>query len=75
MTAPAGDASNESDDYLTDAKIDDLHLHLKGSEGLSSTAVDNFIGILRKFRKDTPEKEKIEGVVSVVWFPLHHRLS
>lgn len=70
MTAPAGDASNESDEYLTDAKIDDLHSHLETTPGLSSTAVDNFIEILRKFRKDTPEKEKIVAVVSVV--PLHH---
>lgn len=65
MTAPTGDASNELDDYLTDAKIDDIRYRLYEAPGLSLTAVDNFVDILRKFRKDTPEKEKIEGVVSI----------
>lgn len=66
MTAPTGDASNELDEYPTEAQIDALHLRLKGTPEFSPTAVDNFIEVLRKFRKETPEKEKIVGVVSEV---------
>lgn len=75
MSAPVGDVSTESDEYLTDAKIDDLQSRLKATPGMSSSAVDEFIEILRKFRKDTPEKEKLVGVVSEVLFPLHRLVN
>lgn len=75
MTAPVGDASNEQKEYLTDDKIDNLHSHLKETPGLSSTAVANFIEILKKFRKETPINEKKVGVVSLVLFLLLRRLS
>lgn len=65
MCAPASDASSESDEYLTDDKIDALQLRLKEVPSMDSKAVDDFIQILRKFRKDVPEKEQIAAAVSV----------
>lgn len=65
LSAPAGDASSESDEYLSEDKIENLRSRLNVMSGMNSQSVEDFIGILRKFTKGTTEKEKLEGAVSV----------
>lgn len=65
LSAPTGDASNsESDEYLTDTKIDEINSRLKMTPDMNSKSVDDFTEILRKFRKDSSEKDRIDGAVS-----------
>lgn len=65
--ATSNDGS-ESIAYINDHEIKILHDQLKRLPGFNPIAVDNFVLILEKFRKNSPEDIMNDGLVCVVQF-------
>lgn len=71
MSAPV--TINDDSSGLTDVDVQEIRNLLKDTEGLSSKAMDDFMEIINKFRKDSSYEVLAEGIVSNFVFDFYER--
>lgn len=64
---------NDDSSGLTDVDVQEIRNLLKDTEGLSSKAMDDFMEIINKFRKDSSYEVLAEGIVSNFVFDFYER--